>query len=234
MNRKLNEAGIQRFESYIVSLKQDGRLPVPDVLLEDPEFSEENGLNVNFEPRMFNSRYECGEYLAGLIDSNESAAILHDRGFWSALALLWFDQLCPVKSGGIRKPSMAYNYILSLHHWHYQRHAIRTSWQLVSAHANNARFLIGRAMDVRGDLVEQFMGRQDYLSCNGVVDCASKLYLDEKAGQYKKGSAARKSAGTMTRYIAWLQQIEQTYDIYSMSGSDLLQMLPEEFNRFKS
>ena len=89
-------------------------------------------------------------------------------------------------------------------------------------------------MDVRGELVEQFMARQDYLSCDGVVECASRLYLDEKIGQYKKGSAARKSAGCIARYIAWLQQMEQTYDIFAINGSDLFKMLPEEFNKFKS
>jgi len=234
LNRKLTTAGLEEFESFVFSLRQDGRLSIPERLLEEPNYSEQSGLDVNFERRTFNTRYECGQYVAGLLKNVDTSAILHDRGFWSALALFWFDQLCPVKSTGVRKPSMAYNYVLSLNHWHYQRHAIRTSWQLVSTHGKNAQFLIGREMDVRGELVEQFMARQDYLSCDGVVECASRLYFDEKIGQYKKGSAARKSAGCIARYIAWLQQMEQTYDIFAINGSDLFNMLPEEFNKFKN
>ena len=105
------------------------------------------------------------------------------------------------------------------------------TWQLVDRYGEDARFMLSK-LTARGEIIEQMMARQEFLSSEGAVRLASYLYFDPQSGGFKKGSAARKSAGCIARYIAWLQQLQLTFDIFSTTDRELKQLLPAEFNRF--
>ncbi|MDZ7685364.1 MAG: hypothetical protein U5O39_10520 [Gammaproteobacteria bacterium] len=77
------------------------------------------------------------------------------------------------------------------------------------------------------------MARQYYLSCEGVMRLASRLYLDRERHTFKRGAAARASPGCVSRYISWLQQLELNYDLFSVTADELEQLLPAEFDRFR-
>jgi len=111
------------------------------------------------------------------------------------------------------------------------RHAIYVTWQLVQSHGENAKFMLFKEPSIRGEITEQFMARQYYLSCDGVIEAAKKIYWDDEVGALKRGSGG-KSRGSPRRFIAWLQQIEVTYDLFSLSGEQLLRLIPTEFQRF--
>lgn len=229
MKNKLNDDGILLFDSYVKELSSNPKKEIPYNLLENPETSSPNGLGVNFDAEIrFSSRHECGEYLAVNLKNVEQRHILNDSGLWSALALLWFDQLCPRDKNGARKPSKNYNYILSEDFRHYTRHSIRTAWQLASLYGEDARYLQAKEMSQRGDLIEQLLGRQYYVDCKGVMLTASRLYTDEKTKSFKK-----RSTSSMRDYVRWLKQVGLTYDLYSISEDDLYEMLPFEFSAFK-
>lgn len=156
-----------------------------------------------------------------------------DVGFWSWFSLLWFDQLCPVKKDGTRNPSREYNYILSRKYNHRPRHAIYMTWQLVDQYGADSRFMLSKEPSTRGEITEQMMARQEILSSDGVMRLASYLYFDMHSGTFKKGAASRTSAGCVNRYVAWLQQIQLTFDIFSISRDELAELLPPEFDRFR-
>jgi hypothetical protein len=40
--------------------------------------------------------------------------------------------------------------------------------------------------------------------------------------------------GTITPFRRYLDQLERTYDVQTMEAIDLLEMLPSEFDRFRS
>ncbi len=231
--RKLNEQGLSYFEQFIVHLRNGNETNNPAYLLTDPLYSEPVGLEVNVDPdRSFASRYAMGQYLVDCTINENLQPLMGDRGFWSWFALLWFDQLCPTKQRQ-RKPSQAYNYILSKNYNHRPRHAIYMTWQLVNRYGEAARFMLCKPMDTRGEITEQLMARQEILSSEGAMKLASSLYFDPEGGNFKRGAAARKSAGCVARYIAWLQQLQLTFDLYSISADDLAAMLPREFDRFR-
>jgi len=173
-----------------------------------------------------------GVYLTGLFKDQGIQTYMGDSGFWSWLALLWFDQLCPAKKD-VRKPSMDYNYILSNDFKHRPRHAIYMTWQLVNRYGKDAMYLLCKEMPTRGEAMEQMMARQEILSCEGIVRLGSKLYLDPQTGMQKKGTGG-KGAGSVRRYVTWLNQLKLTYDLYSLSPEDLEQLLPPEFERFRT
>jgi len=230
--RRLNESGLARFELFVNDLRQGRSQNIPLFLLDSSEFSEEIEIQVEVGSPQFSSRFEMGKYVDDLLAEENLQQYLGDSGFWSWFALLWFDQLCPEKQGDVRNPSMAYHYVLSKKYNHRPRHAVFSSWQLVHLYGEKSRFLLCSELPTRGELSEQLLARQGILSCKGVMELASELYLDLETGRFKRGAAARKSAGCVSRLVNWLQQIELTFDLFSSDANDLKELLPAEFDRF--
>ena len=137
--RKLNEAGITAFRNYI---RDGAEGPPPVQLLENPETSAP--LPVRIEPgsAQFDDRYMFGVYLNTLLKGFDAAMIGHDAGLWDALALHWFDRICPPDSQGKRSPGKEYRYLLSSDFRNYYRHLVRSPWSLVRDHGENARILL--------------------------------------------------------------------------------------------
>src|SRR5437868_5666939 len=132
--RKLNEEGIRRFSHWIAEGARD---KPPIDLLTTLDTSEP--LPVALVPirREFADRFEFGKYIGTLLAPLDLGAVSHDRRLWTALALFWFDQLCPPDAGGQRKVEKEYRYILSGDFRHYYRHLVRSPWQLVRDHGDN-------------------------------------------------------------------------------------------------
>jgi hypothetical protein len=234
INRKLNKNGIREFSQFIEKLREGGKQNTPDYLLTNEDTSEKIGIDLPFERKIFTTRYELGNHIINGLSGIHIQPFIGDTGFWSGLALYWFDQLCPEKSDGSRKPSMEYNYILSENYNHRPRHAIYTTWQLVSRYGEHSRFLLSKELPVRGELIEQLMARQYFLSCSGIIETASKLYYDEESKTFKRGASGRKSPGCVYRFVSWLQQLEVNYDLFSMKEDDFFKLMPPEFERFKN
>jgi len=232
--KKLNEQGLHEFESFIKSLRAGNQQNIPLFLLESGEYAEALPFQIEVAgERQFKSRFEMGCYLVELFSGHNIQKYIGDRGFWSWFALLWFEQLCPLKNGKL-KPSQPYNYILSTSYNHRPRHAIYMTWQLVNRYGNDAHFMLCKEMSTRGEITEQMMARQEILSSESAIRLANLLYFDAANKSFKKGSAARKSAGCVSRYISWIQQLQVTFDIHSIKTEDLEALLPKEFDRFRS
>ena len=231
--RKLNDHGLREFEKFVVGLKSDNEQNTPIYLLHASESSEKLDVEVEVKDGLqFESRFAMGTYLVDLLNDQDIQKFLGETGFWSWFALLWFDQLCPLNSDDKRKPSMPYNYILSKKYNHRPRHAIFMTWQLVSFYGEDVRFLLSKPPSTRGELVEQLMARQDFYTSRGAVLLANKLYSDPATYGFKRGAAGRGS-GSVVRFISVLQQLQTTYDIFSISMVELDSLYPAEFNRFR-
>jgi len=229
--RKLNEQGVEVFRDYINDLRSGADQNIPNYLLDSDEYSEDIQFELEITKPEFKSRLEMGVYLVDLFDGLNITPYIGDIGFWSWLALYWFEQLCSEKEGKLN-PSMDYNYILSKNFRHRPRHAVYMTWQLVTRYGEDCAFMLCKAMSTRGELTEQMMARQENLSSESVMKLANALYFDSETKTFKKGAAARKSAGCVARYITWLEQIKMTYDVFSISADELKDLLPAEFDRF--
>ena len=233
--RKLNEEGIRRFGEWL-DAGASGAAPVE--LLSSPETSVPLGDSIIAPKKGFADRYEFGAYLNDILRPLEKSGISTDRGLWTALALHWFDELCPPRKGGVRKLDKSYRYILSDDYRHYYRHLVRSPWQLVHDHGEHARFLLtspresDRPLSVHGEILEQFGGRQQVLGNRQLIAEASRLYLDPETGRPRKG-AAGSGAGSARRFGMVLRQLDLTYDAAWMEDGKLLDILPAEFDRWK-
>ena len=226
--RRLNDEGLNTFEKYINERVCNKNPASVNFLLEDERFSESLVLDIKIENRAFETRYDMGQYLTEIFGLIDMQPFLGDRGIWSWIALFWFDQLCLPNA----KPSKPYNYILSSNYNHRPRHAIFTTWMLVNRYKERSRFLLSKAPDKRGELIEQLAARQHLINCKGVMLAADRLYSDNKQKTFKKGSTSRTRRGNVDRFIKYLQQLELTYDLGTITEDALTSMLPDEYSAF--
>lgn len=231
--RRLNERGIEAFENYISGLSNDGGLPLPVGILADDRTSEPLDIELTVdEGAEFATRYDMGVYLVDLLRRVRSQQLLGDSGFWTWLALHWFDQLCPLDSKGKRKPKKTYNYVLSPNWNHRPRHALYTTWMLVANHGENALFMLSKKPSDRGELIEQLAARQYFMSCRGVIEAAHRIYFDADRRTFKRGSTSQTRGGNIRRFVSYLQQLDLTYDLGTVTSDSLMSILPPEYNGF--
>ena len=147
--RSLNSKGIELFNDYIFRSRSKENVQPPYYLLFDSEFSDEIDILIPIDSQDFNSRYEIGIYLTDKFKGINIQPYLGHQGFWSWLALFWFEQLCPKREGKY-SPAKEYNYILSTNYNHRPRHAIFMTWQLVSQCGEDVKFMLSKEPSVRG------------------------------------------------------------------------------------
>jgi hypothetical protein len=101
-------------------------------------------------------------------------------------------------------------------------------------HIENARLLLLDPVDKLGDIWEQLASRQEIISNQPIVGAATLLYLDSDKDRPKRGAASTKrKPGTLRRFVDLIQQLDLTYDLYSMRPTDILGLLPPEFDSWR-
>jgi hypothetical protein len=233
--RKLNDEGVRRFAEHL-----DDGAPgeAPLSLLQNPETSETLFPPLVIADHAFENRYEFGVWLNRRLELFDATMISGDRNLWTSLALRWFDQICPKRVDGTRDVKEPYRYILSTDYRHYYRHLVRSPWQLVRLHGENARFLLvsprenDHPLSVHGEILEQFGGRQQVLGSRPIVAAASRLYLNPETGRPRKGVAGS-GRGSARRFGLVLRQLDLTYDPEVMPDDGLIRILPAEFSAWR-
>ena len=232
--RRLNDRGLKIFSDYIASIAGGEKTDPPLAILMDDSCTEAVDFTVEIEDRVFNTRFDIGVHLKERLAGINPQHLLGDTGIWSWMALFWFNQLCPAKADGSRNPSKPYNYILSPNYNHQPRHALQTTWVLVDRYDETARFLLSKKPNERGELMEQIAARQFFISCRGIIEAANRLYYDPESKTFKRGSTTQTRKGNIRRFIGYLQQLELTYDLYTLPKEEIIRMLPTEYSAFLS
>jgi len=235
--KRLNAKGLGLFGEY---LDAGAEGPAPVELLNSPTTSDTVSTKVILpvDIGVFPNRYVFGNRLNNLLQELNPSEFANDRGFWSALALYWFDALCPLGGGGKRKPSKDYYYVLSTDYRHYYRHLIRSPWQLVRQHGKNAKFLLisprenKHPMSVHGEILENFAGRQQVLASQEIIEAANRIYFDPESNRPKRGVAG-KAGGSARRFGLVFRQFDLTFDMEGMPTEAISDLLPLEFDRWK-
>jgi hypothetical protein len=237
MLRKLNKSGIQRFADFLDSLKETPFVEPPVSLLTDAEASESLPAQVDIEKRVFHNRFEAAAYLDWKLSRSGLADLERDAGLWSWLSLFYFDQLCPLDSSGKRKLHERAKLIPEVSNYRkYYRHLLAGPYRIYRAHRDNpdrAMALLCEPVSQPGDIVEQFASRQELVTNRVVMELVKTLYLDQESNRPRRG-AAGKGNGSARRLTDVLNQFDLTWDLHMVKVSDLIGMLPREFDRFRA
>jgi hypothetical protein len=226
--RILNQNGIQRLREYLEILKEAPETRPPVHVLTDPQTSEDLPYDIAVEYRVFVHRYDAACYFAkqlgGLRELN------HSEGFWAWLALFYFDELAPLENG-VRFVGEEARYIPGASSLRYYRHLLAGPYRIYQLHGDGAKLLLAGPLNRPGDFPEQLSSRQEFITNPGIIGAATLLYYDQDKGRPRRGAAPNKrKPGTLRRFVDVVQQLDLTYDLYSMTPQDILTILPQEFD----
>jgi hypothetical protein len=223
-------------EEFLDSLNTDEPLPYPKHLLTEREFSHSvDSSDIELEHRQFGTRFEMARYLTTQLSSIEVTDPARERGIWSWIALFYFPLICPQKHG-LRKPGERARWIpFSDDFRKYYRHLIAGPYRIFQMYRDDppkAMVLLCSPPGEPGDLVEQLASRQEIVTNRSLIHAATTLYVDPTTSKPKRGAAGR-GPGSVRRFTDIINQFDLTWDLYSMTADQILDMLPTEFRRFR-
>lgn len=229
--RALNNSGIERFRAYLAELRNGAMSSPPIDLLEDPGCSVELATGIAVERQVFASRWGLGLYLHEIFSSFPTGETDRNRGLWAWMSLFMFDQVCPLGRGSIRQPGQDYRHIPEFDYRHRHRHLLYGPYSVYRRHGAHSILLLSGPLHLESTVYHEIVSRQDLIANKGVVEACMVLYMDRMRGLPKPGAQDSKAKpGTVRRFVRVLQQLDLTYDIYGMSGKDILGLLPKEFD----
>ena len=233
--RALNGAGIERFRAYLDLLRAGVPGDPPLDLLTDPACTEELSAEVQVEPARFATRWRAGEYLWNRLAPLAPEEVEGNRGLWAWLALCYFDQLALRRADGTRRPGRDYRHVPDFGFRYRYRHLLFGPFAVYRRHRGRAILLLSGPLHVEPGVYQEITSRQDLIASRGVIEALNALYLDRSRGLPKRGAqGAAEHPGTLRRFVRVLQQLDLTYDIYGMQGKAIVELLPPEFDAWRS
>lgn len=158
---------------------------------------------------------------------------------WTWFSAHLFSEICPRSQSGACVPGEQATWISESGNWkRFYRHRVAGPWWIVSTHRSDpgvAAVILCQQAAKPGDVVAQLAGRQELVSARGVMELATRIYYDSGKKMLKHGAASKGSSpGSVRRLVAYLNQIDLTYDLQSITADELQVMLPREFHKFLS
>jgi hypothetical protein len=231
---KLNSIGIEHFKNYLYNLKGRPDLEPPFEILKDSNFSNQLSTEVKLEEIKFHNRTHMVEYLFQTLKNASISPGTEDQGLWSWLSLYYFDQVCPKKIDGNRFPGAYQRHILEAGFRRYYKHLLAGPFESYRIYKEKARLLLYGPVHQANDVQARLAERQSFITNPGIIEVVDLLYFDSDINKPKPGTQSKTRGGSLYRFITVIQQLDLTYDLYSMNAYDILSLLPEEFNKWKN
>lgn len=236
--RKFTDKGLERFRGYLHELGQGSLVTLPLHLLVDPEFSKEMQANIELEHTHFESRLDLARHLDLTFEElpEQPDILANDVHLWSWMSLFYFDQVCPADDKGRRKPGRDYRHIPEPGYPWGHRHLLMGAYLVYTVYGwgdELSRLLLHTALSVESHFHHQIAVRQSFITNRAIMEALHLLYYDHVQNKPKRGPIMNRSApGSLYRFINVIQQLDVTYDLYSMSGFEIVSLLPAEFSHW--
>ncbi|MGD8256111.1 MAG: hypothetical protein PVG70_00855 [Desulfobacterales bacterium] len=234
--RRFTDKGLDDFRNYLADLRAGSPSPPPFHLLRNPDTSESFNSSRQVKQRIFSTRLVLARYLEDILSGIETDGIETDVHLWSWLSLFYFDQVCPAAENGIRRPGRDYRHILEPGYPYGHNHLIFGAFLVHSVYGLGnelCRLLLYTSPNIESGYHHQLAQRQSIVTNRGIMAAAATLYFDYKKNKPKFGAIPKNKPGTLYRFIDVIQQLDLNYDLYSMSRDEILDLLPQEFNKWK-
>jgi hypothetical protein len=232
---RLNDVGQEHAAQAMRNLHRGTTVDLAEIVHAD-DFTEPLGAAIG--PPEFSSRYELGLYLVELLDPlrNTIRDVATDAGVWNWIGLYWMHQLLPQANS--ESVGSTGRWLLDNDGWRaFSRHLFAAPYAIMNQHRDRpeiTRVLLAGTVVQPGSAYEVAGRQQKIVRSPGVLEAMTALYVTP-TNSIKPGAATRGDhPGTITRFRRYLDQLERTYDVQTMEAIDLLEMLPSEFDRFRS
>jgi hypothetical protein len=235
--RRFTDKGIDGFRSYLADLRDGSKDPAPYDLLTNSETSQKVKSQIKVEQQEFGTRFEMARYLDSALAELDEDGIENDVHLWSWLSLFYFNQVCPKDKNGKRKPGRDYRHILEPGYPYGHRHLIGGAYLVYTVYGwrdDIPQLLLHTPPYVESKFNHELATRQSLITNRGIMEAAYKLYFDPSTKKGKRGAQIKKKApGTLYRFIDVIQQLDLNFDLYSMTGDEIVSLLPPEFDQWK-
>jgi len=235
--REFNAAGIEAFRDFLENARQNPATPVPTELLTNDALTTEVQPTVDVEQRRFATRAGAAEYLATLLSSVDSGSAAKNGGLWTWIALFFFDQVCPAKNGR-RDVKNDYRYIFEPDNpRHFYRHILFIAWRVITIAPTHNRLFLSGSVSSLDQVTAEVMKRLYLTRIPCIFEVLERLYWDEKRGRARAGIVTRavvKPGDLIHRLPLRIRQLEMTYDLQSLTADKLIELLGDEFQRWKA
>ena len=237
--RKLNALGMRHFEDFIrlYRLGQEGSS------LSDLIASASLGLditNLDFDPNeiTLESRLEFAQSIDRVLkrsslDKTDEAA----PELWAWLTLVLFDRLKVYKG---KRPGEHAIWYPDKAWGRFYRHVLYGPWRIYRLHSARLDLLqplLHGVITTHGEFYEQIASSEQLVQSQGVLGAARELYWDEQSNRLKPGHAIRgeigEATGSVRRFSQIVHQLSLTWDMNGISSQELLNLLPDEFTKWK-
>jgi len=229
------QQGENEFRKYLQAVRKNPSALRPD--LNSSPFSQEFSPRIEVdEAKAFASKLDLAAYLDNCFRTvgAKDEAILGNKGLWTWLAYLWFDQLTN-RRNNILKRDEHYICAETSNYRRYYIHLVSPPYEIYSKpdlRPFSMLFLYNPPWEIN-DFTERVAANQFLTSHANVIQVIYRLYFDQSKGKPRPRATSRGVAGSVRSFIRVFQQLELTYDVYSMSPEQIVDLLPSEFDLWK-
>lgn len=235
--RKFTDIGVETFRTYLDNLRVGYNDAPPYDLLTNPKASHPVKGAGRIALRKFETRLDVAHYFDEALAEIEADNIENDVRLWSWLSLFYFDHVCPPDRMGKRKPGRDYRHIPEPGYRYGHRHLIGGAYLVYTVYGlgeDISKLLLYTPPHIESQFNHELATRQSFITNKGIMEAAFLLYFDPSIKKPRRGAQLKKSApGTLYRFIDVIQQLDLNYDLYSMTGDEIISILPAEFDKWK-
>ena len=234
--RRLNEKGLEKYAMDVWGHQPNGEPPY-DILYDDEYtevviFSNGNPRNIDAD-----ATFTSGREMVELLDSSfmnkvELNDVIGDDGMWAWFSLLFYGCLRKGEPGNWKRASLV-RFIPSGAGFRYYRHLVSARYAVWKTHGEDGMIFLHSPANNWSDIPEQLLSVSLITSSPTIIKTINALYYDESKPNGLKKGAGGKNEGTSRRFREVFWQLYETYDLRTMESAEILELLPNEFNRFQ-
>jgi hypothetical protein len=232
--RRFNSKATDIFKDRILALGKDEHEEVNfEDLLEDNTYSVLLQQNIEIKASSFTSSFALGKYLNALLNDVENTKLMNDIQLWNWLSCFYFDLITMNKKSGKREIGEVKRYILDSSSVNFYKHHIFSSWYFFNLFQDRSRIILNTPVWSIGKVSRLIANNKYIINYPELIELIYDLYWDFNSSRSKKDYLNEKIPGNITRFTTVINQLMLTYDIFSLSANEILDLLPSEFDKWK-
>lgn len=233
---RMTETGVTRFEEYLQNAKDGATDPFPEALLTETRYAVVIKPQRVVTYQQFATTRDLVRSLHEVVESLTLPGKYYNQSLWAWISAFYLDAICPATEDGVRKVGELNRYLPPKRRSFRinNRHLLSLPTLLYDLHGDaRTRLFTYTAPNEKSDIL-RLIAEQQELTMNGsLLDALHALYWDAAVDKPKRG--LRDTAGGIERFIAVVNQLNLTFDLFAMTGEQILDLLPQrEFGRWRS
>lgn len=235
---EMTDDGVKVCRDYFAELRLGHQINFPETVLLDPQFSKPVVPEILVGQDRFATKRDAGMYLHHRLKVLDHQRVIGNYPLWSWLGMFYFETMSERNTHGDvllqRRPD--YAHVIDLNDVSQTRdahaHRLMLSYELFTYHGEKAWWMLEQPVYAYPGLIQRVIRSPERFRSTGVIELVHLLYVDPRTRQVSRRASEQNSGdlpGGLLRLNVILDQLSVNYDVYGMSASQILDLLPDEF-----